>query len=350
MFDLSRTIKIATGALFNREATWKSYLPEAGDWKKTALLLTGPLIITSAIASYLLSLVFADSGMFAVLRPTLLSTVGIIIMGAIAAALTAFIFSALAGLFGGKSSFALGLAAITLAFVPGYVGQALSWLPWIGGLLALGLVIFALVQLWKIIPIYLEVPDGKRAAHFIVSMIVTIVAMIVIGQFVNPILYGPDASSPFDAISSNDQTEGRFGGMARRAAIMAEAQEDTFTPPADGRLSKAQVRTYVANMQEAAAANAEAMQRMQELAAKAEEDEDLSVKDLGTMMSGMTEIGGFGTTAIEIVKSGGGNWAEHQWVQQTLLTAARQKDANDTVAHNFQLYEEYAEELKSLGW
>ncbi len=349
MFDLNRTIKIVTGALFNREPTWRNYLPEAGDWKKTALLLTVPLIIASAVISYLLSLVFADSGMFAVLRPTLLSTVVMIITGAIAAGVVAFIVSALAGVFGGKSSFALGLAAITLAFVPGYVGQALTWLPWIGGFLALGLAIFSLVQLWKIIPIYLEVPDGKRAVHYIVSLVLTIVAMLIIGRVVNPLIYGPDAASPFDSISSDDRSGGRIGDLQRRAALMAEAQEDTFTPPDDGKLNKAQVRTYVEKMQELAEANAAKMQQMQELAAKAEADEELSVKDLGTMMSGMTEIGGFSATAIEIVKRDGGNWAEHQWVQQTLLTAARQKDTNDAVAHNYKLYTEYAEELESFG-
>jgi hypothetical protein len=360
MFDLNRTIKLATGALIDREATWQRYLPEAGDWKKTAVLLTGPLIVASAIVSYLLSLAFADSAMFPMLQPTILSTVGTIIMGAIAAGIVAFIFSALAGTFGGKSSFALGLAATTLAFVPGYLGQALSWLPWIGGLLALGLAIFALVQLWKIIPLYLEVPDGKRTTHYIVSIVVTIIVMLIIGRIVNPIIYGSDAGSPFDALSRMesssrpDSSENRDGGMfndiSRRAAIIAEAQEDAYTPPVDGRLTEEQVQTFASVMQTVAEESAAKVKRMEELARKADEDEQMSASDFGAMMSGMSEIGGLGTTAIEIVKSDGGNWAEHQWVQQALFTASRQKDINDTVAHNFSLFEKYADQLALASW
>jgi hypothetical protein len=52
------------------------------------------------------------------------------------------------------------------------------------------------------------------------------------------------------------------------------------------------------------------------------------------------------TAEIEIVKSAGGNWAEHQWVRQTLRTAWLQKDINDAVAHNYALYQEYEEELR----
>lgn len=360
MFELNRTIKLATGALFDREATWQSYLPEAGDWKKTAFLLTGPLIIASAIVSYLLSLVFADSGMFPMFRPTILSTIGTIITGAITAGVVGFIFSALAGAFGGRNSFALGLAATTLAFVPGYLGQALSWLPWIGGLLALGLAIFALVQLWKIIPIYLEVPDSKRTVHFIVSIVATIVVMLIVGRIVNPIIYGPGAGSPFDAMpgiesssrseSSSERAGGMFNDMTRRAAIVAEAQEDTYTLPADGRLTEEQVQNFVSVMQIVADEQATTMRAIEELAEKADEDEQISASDFGAMMSGMSEIGGLGTAAIEIVKGDGGNWAEHQWVQQTLLTASRQKDTNDAVAHNFSLYEKYANQLAVAGW
>jgi hypothetical protein len=54
------------------------------------------------------------------------------------------------------------------------------------------------------------------------------------------------------------------------------------------------------------------------------------------------------TIEIEIVKSAGGNWAEHQWVKQTLRTAWLQKDVNDTVARNYALYEEYEDELRDF--
>jgi hypothetical protein len=189
VIDLSRTLQLIRGAMFDPEATWRGYLPEAGDWQKTAFLLTGPLIIAATVIAWLLGLLSSETSMFGQFRPTILSSLISLVTGAIAAGVIAFVFSALSGAFGGKNSFALGLAATTLAFVPGYVGQALSWLPWIGWLLALGLFIYALVLLWKIIPLYLEVPDNKRIGHYIVSLLAAIAIMFVLGMIVGRLLY-----------------------------------------------------------------------------------------------------------------------------------------------------------------
>lgn len=192
MLDLNRTFSLIRGALVDPEATWRTYLPAADDWRQTAFLLTGPLIILAAVLGYLIGVL--GSGAFAFgFRPTLLSMLLGVVFGAVAAGVVAFIFSALAGVFGGNSSFARGLAATSLAFVPGYLGQALGWLPWIGGLLVMGLFIYALVLLWRIIPLYLEVPAGKRVGHYILSLIATIVVMLVISSLLRPII-GPDTA------------------------------------------------------------------------------------------------------------------------------------------------------------
>jgi hypothetical protein len=270
-------------------------------------------------------------------------------MGAVGAGIISFIFSALAGAFGGKNNFALGLAAITLAFVPGYVGQAVAWLPWVGGLLAFGLGIFSLVQLWKIIPIYLEVPDGKRATHYIVSLIATIVVMMIIGTVVNPMIYGSNAGSPFSSMSGMDRSGQPSGGMfadiVKRGALMEEAMKDTYTPPADGRLTEKQVRDYASVVQRVSKFQTEAATRLQELAEKADKDGETSIKDMAAMMKGANEVGSLATAEMEAVKEAGGNWAEHGWVAQTLLTASRQKDTNDAVAHNYALYQKYESEI-----
>ena len=189
MINLSRTLQLIRGAIFDPEATWRSYLPEAGDWQKTVFLLTGPLIIASTVIAYLLGLLSSESSIFGQFRPTIVSSLISLVTGAVAAGVIAFVFSALSGVFGGRSSFALGLAATTLAFVPGYVGQALSWLPWVGWLIAIGLFIYALVLLWKIIPIYLEVPDNKRVGHYILSLLAAIATMFILGLIVGRLLY-----------------------------------------------------------------------------------------------------------------------------------------------------------------
>jgi len=354
MFDPARTLQLVKGALFDPEATWRAYLGEAGDWKKTALLLTGPLIVAAAIVAYLLG--FLGGGPFG-FRPTLVSTLLGIVSGAIAIVVVTLIFSGLAGAFGGKHNFALGLAATTLAFVPGYVGQALSSVPWIGWLLSLGLAIYALVLLWRIIPIYLEVPAGKRAAHYIVSLIVSIVAMLVIsavvgggmlGRGMNPGFGGmagrTGASSSASSGTSSGAT-GLFGGLARQGELMSAAEEDRYDPPGSGEVSEAQVEELIRVMQRTREAVAERQARLEEMSKRADQGERPSLSDLGAIVSGVTQAAGLGTVEIEIVKSAGGNWAEHQWVKESLRNAWLQKDINDTIAHNYALYQEHEDEL-----
>jgi len=303
------------------------------------------------VAAYIFGFLGSDVSMFGAFRPTIVSTILTMITSAIAAVVVAFIFSALAGAFGGKNSFALGLAATTFAFIPGYLGQAATWLPWVGGLLALGLFIYGLVLLWKIIPIYLEVPDGKRVGHYILSLVATIAVMFIlsvtIGRFLYPSMGGPSFESVSDMPRSDSPAggAGMFSGIARQAELMAAAEDDRFDPPSNGRLNKKQVREFIRVMQRTEELQEQKTARLQELAEKAENDEEVSFRDLGSMMGGITEAAGLQTSEIEVVKSAGGNWAEHQWVRESLRTAWIQKDINDTIAHNFALYEEFEEEL-----
>lgn len=348
MLDLKRTLVLVRGALLDPEPTWRSYLPEAGDWKRTAFLLTGPLIVGAALVAWLMGLLGSSGSVFGFGRPTLLSTLVQILMGAIVAGVVALIFSALSGAFKGKSNFALALAATTLAFVPGYVGQALSGLPWIGPLLALGLMIYSLVLLWKILPIYLEVPDASRAAHYVVSILACIVASVIVSTVFGRMLYetGPGRGmANLSGDESGDIRGGVFGAASRQAELVAMAEEDTYSPPSDGELTERQVKEFIRVMDRAAEVRAERDKRLQEIAKKADEEQQVSLSDFGQMMGGMVDIAGLQTAEIEVVKTGGGNWAEHQWVRDALRTAWVQKDINEAVAHNYRLYQEYEEEL-----
>ncbi len=351
MLNPARTIELLTGALFNAETTWKSYLPEAADWQKTAFLLTGPLIILSGVLGYAIGILGSGASILG-FRPTLTYTVVGIVTSAIAAGVVAFIVSALAGKFGGKNSFAHGLAATSFAFVPGYLGQALNWVPWIGGFLALGLFIYALILLWRIIPIYLDVPEGKRKLHYFSSLIATIVTMFLISLLMRPIIAPamPDMAD-FSVSGSGSATTGAggiFGEAMRQGELMAAAEEDRYAPPSDGKLKNGQVREFVRVVQRAEEIMADKTVRLQKLAERAENDEQLSMSEMGEMMKGATTMIGMNTIELEVVKSSGGNWAEHEWVKAALRTAYTQKDINEAVAHNFALYKEYEDELQSI--
>jgi hypothetical protein len=349
MFDPKRTLELVKGALLDPEPTWRSYLPEAFDWKKTALLLTGPLIVAAALISWLLGFFDSGSSLFGFGRPTLGTVLWQIVMGAILAGIVALIWSALAGAFRGKSGFALGLAATTLAFVPGYLGQALSGLPWIGPLLALGLTVYSLVLLWRIIPLYLEVPDTSRAAHFVVSILACIVAGFLVSTVIGSMMFEAGVAPGTRSFSGDDDSGavrgGLFGAASRQAELLALAEEDTYTPPPDGKLNERQVENFLRVMDRAGELRAEKDERLQEIAEKAENEEQMSMSDFSQMMGGMVDLAGLQSEEIEVVKTAGGNWAEHQWVRESLRTAWIQKDINEAVAHNFRLYQEYEDEL-----
>ncbi len=343
MIDLKRTLMLVRGGFFDSQQMWRNYLPEADNWHKTVFLLTGPLIIAAALAAYVLGFLVSDTSFLGRFRPTIVSTILNVIMTAIAAAGVALVVSALAGAFGGKNSFARGLAATTFAFIPGYLGQALVWLPWIGGLLALGLFVYALILLWKIIPIYLDVPDEKRAGHYILSLLATFAVAFILSMTMGRLLI-PSTGEPGASSSLNT---GFLGSITGQAELIAAAEEDTFTPPSDGRLSEKQVREYLRVMKRTEELQQQKAKQLNELMEKTDKQEELSLRDLGRMMSGIGEVAGLQTLEIEVVKSAGGNWAEHQWVHQTLRTAWIQKDINDSVAHNYKLYQDHEKALSS---
>jgi hypothetical protein len=268
---LNRTFALVKGAVADPEATWRGFLPDADNWRKTTFLLTGPLIILAAVLGYIVGLLGSDASAFG-FRPTIMSTLLTMVFGAIAAGLVAFIVSALAGMFGGKSSFALGLAATSLAFVPGYLGQVLGWLPWIGGLVLFGLFIYALVLLWRIIPIYLEVPAGKRVGHYLLTLIAAIVVMFLISMLLRPIIE-PDMSGRG---AFSDSHPGGIGGITGGAMRQA------------------------------------------------------------------------GTIELEVVESGDGSWAVHQWIREALRTAHYQRDTDEATAHNYKLFKKYEDQLAAF--
>lgn len=359
MIDIGKSLDLIKGALFDAEVTWERYLPEAGDWKKTAALLTGPLIVGSAIVSYLLSVLFAPRNPFFP-SPTLMSTLWGIVIAAVAAMLIAFVVAILAGVFKGKNSFPHALAATSLAFVPGYVGQALMYIPWIGSILGLVLGIYGLVLLWRILPKYLDVPGTARTGHYILSLLGSIVVFIAVGSVLGAgmvarqISIDPEPSSSRETSRSTGNVEsdeagssgsGVFAGMQRQAQIMEAAEQDVYAPPADGKLSRRQVRNFVTSMTETVNRQKSQVNALEEMGERAEANESVSFSEA---MSGIAGVVNITAAEMEVVKSSGGNWAEHQWVGEQLRVARYRRDDDEAAAHNYELYLEVEDELSEL--
>lgn len=351
MFDLNKTVSIIKGGLLEPGATWKTYLEESHDWKETLTLVAGPLIVVSAIAAALLSWIFGSQTLFGQ-RSGFWGLVLGIVAAAIGLVVTAFIFSFLAGTFKGKHDFSKGLAALTLAAIPAYVGVIIGPLPWIGWLLSLALSILSLVFLYRIIPAYLEVPQNKRVLHYGVSLVASFVIIFIINMTLGFGAYstGQLGSSGEPGGTGQADNYGMLGEFGRQAELMEKAGQDVYEPPADGKISEAQMLAFLDVMRKTSELRSRAEAKIKRLEQDMEGKDESALSELGKLTSGFgAVVRTLATAEMEVVETGGGNWSEHQWVKEQLRTAAIQQDLNDAVSHNYKLYQKYAAQLDEYG-
>ena len=188
MFDFGKFVALITGGLTNPQPTWEAYLGEVPGWQKTAIQLTAPLVVAAVLVGWLLALILGGIFMFGG-RGLLLGLILALLWAGIAVTVMSFAVSLLAGTFGGRNDFDRAFAGVSLAYIPGWVGMALSGIPFIGWLFSLIGTIVGLVFLYRIIPLAVNVPEDKRVVHFIL----TIVLVFVINLIVAAILGGGHA-------------------------------------------------------------------------------------------------------------------------------------------------------------
>lgn len=344
MFDPNKTMSLIKGGLLDSADTWKSYHAENKNWKDTFIGLTGPMILVSVILSAIFMWVFSSFSLFGSQ-----GGIGFILMSLIAAVVSifvaSFIFSYLAGYFKGKHDFNKGFAALSLAAIPAYIGGVFSSLPLIGWLIGLALGILSLIFLYKIIPSYLEVPEDKRVVHFVVALIATFIAILIINLILGVGAYKSGAMDSISRSDSNSVSSGLFGGMERQTKMIEHAENDKFVPPADGKVTDNQIATLILNLQKTADYRKSQEEKLQNLDSQMKDKKGFSFSDIGKLTSGLNSVMSTANAEMEVVKTGGGNWAEHQWIKDQLRIAKIQKDINDAVKHNYALYQKYADQL-----
>lgn len=352
-FDFAKTIALIRGGLLDRDRTWQGYLAEDPPWQKTAALLTGPLIVGSTI----LSLIFASlTGGWTMYSQAGMNFFVGAILGLVMAAVSVLVVTAafyyLAGPFGGRRSFDRAFAGVSLALIPSYVAAAVAALiPWVGGLVALAGFIVALVFLYRIMPRVLEIPEDKRVVHYAASIAVALVVNFIVGSVVAGALLGdPIRSGGYTTRGAAERDGATPGGwvgeMERQSRILEAARADRYEPPADGEVSDDQVARVIDVLRKTHNAQERYAQRMEQLARKVEEQDSPSLSDMGKVVSGMTGAVGAHNVEMEIVKSGGGNWAEHQWVKEQLRTALLHQGAGTpAMEHNYRLFQAFEDEL-----
>jgi len=352
-FDPQQTLKLIQGGLLDHRNTWQTYLEGNPGWMSTAVVLTGPLIIAYNVLSALFSRLTGGFYSYGLGMNIFAAMVFGLVMAAIGITLAALVFSYLAGVFGGKRSFDRAFAALSLVAIPSMTAGVIgALLPWFGTLVTLAGGIVSLVFLWQIMPQALEVPNEKRTVHFVVSLIAVLLINVVIGRIVMPhsLTGGINRfGSQSQAIGEPGMASGMFGELGRQGQLVAAAGQDRFDPPADGEVSEDQVSNLIDVLSKARVAQQKYLEKMNKLSKQMQDKKEASVSDLARIYSGVGGGISANNAEMEVVKTGGGNWAEYSWVKQQLQTAILQQgEGSDAIEHNFALYKEHQKTLDDL--
>lgn len=352
-FDWNKTVSVIKGGLLDPENTWRAFLAENPTWQQTATILTGPLLLANVLLTLIFSRITGGYSAYGMQASWFSALIFALVVAAITVVITTAVFNFLAGTFRGTPNFSRAFAAVSLAAIPSWVAGAIGAIvPFIGLLLALAGGILTLIYLYRIMPLALNVPQDKRIVHYVVSLVVIMIINFVLGMMMGMGMVANDyQSGSYSSGSGSMAGAGVLGEVTRQTDLMEAAGSDTFEPPADGKLDEEQVEAYVAVLQKTRAVQAEYAEQMDKLAqdmkSKEESGESFSLADVGKVISGAGSMVGANNAEMEVVKSAGGNWAEHEWVKQQLRTArVQQGDGGDANAHNYALYKQFEAQLK----
>jgi hypothetical protein len=181
-FDLNKTISLTRGGLLDRENTWRTYFESSPDWKDTAVSLTAPLLLANVVLGIVFSRLSGGFFSYGPGQGFLGAMVIGLAMAIIGVILFTLVINQMAGVFGGKSDFSRAFAAVTFAMIPSWLAAIVGALiPVVGLFVAMAGGIIGLVFLYQILPLALAIPDQKRVAHFVSSIVLGIALQMIIG-------------------------------------------------------------------------------------------------------------------------------------------------------------------------
>ncbi len=338
MFDIQATIRWVTAVLADPESAAASYRDTSPDWQQSFFQLTLPLYVGAYAVAGVLALITGGSLLLGTM------TAGVFLFSLLWSIgwtfVIAFIFEYLSGMFEGKRGFDAAYAVVALAVVPAAAGSALAPLPWLGWLISLAGSIYSLMLAYRFLPVFLGIPEPARVKHFVLSIIAALVVNILVSFTIGAMFLPSMIEDSASTRTSQSESAGVFGGFERQAAMVEEASQDVYSPPSDGELSESQVRRYVDVL--------EKTRRLEERLGKSMsgmEEKEPSLSDIFDGVGGAVRLS---TAEMEVVKTAGGNWAEHQWVRTQLETARIQQDLNDTTEHNYNLFLRYQDEIEEF--
>lgn len=347
-FDAKTTFELIKGGLLDRHNTWQTYLAGNPPWLQTATVLTGPLLLANIVLTLIFSRMTGGYYSFGYGANYFVALISGIVMAVIVFALGAFVFNFVAGTFGGKRSFDRSFAAFSLASIPALLAGIVGALvPGVGFLISLAGGIASLVFLYQVMPLALEVPNEKCRMHFAVSIVALFVINIILATMLG--LGSMSRGVNEHDFGSTGVSSGMFGEMERQGKLMEAAAADTYDPPADGMVKDSQVEALISVLKKTRAAHEQYSRKMDQMSKEMKDKEQASPAALARMYSGLGGALGATNAEMEVVKTGGGNWAEHNWVKEQLrVSMIQQGEGSEAIEHNYGLYQAHQEELDEL--
>ncbi len=366
-----RVIDRLFAAIVRPEPLWEEEVQRATSWQRLLRGTVVPIVVVVAVVTGAATMVFGyHVPMLGVVRPALSDTVmqivGIVVMYLVSILIMGWLAAWLAGLFGGKNDLDRGVAMLFWVSVPSLLGQMLSTLPMIGWIFGLGLGIYALVLLYRAIPVFMEVPLQGRVKHFILFLIASMAVSVVLGSTLGQLFaphsvtrriqermptpsVHPTASHKEEAKSPDQIVKDYVDSMTKgdyAQDVVEESAKDTFIPPKNGLLSEAQVQRFVAlakKVKQVRVEMADALKKKYE-----NRDKEGGIASIGDLFNGLKDLSGMATLEMKVVKSNGGNWAEYQWVKDKVREAYYTPSLSATTEHNAKLIAPYKEILASV--
>ena len=344
-----KSIKLIRSGLLNPTVAWQEYFQENASWKRTVLQLSLPIVIFSALATALFHSIFHNSYVYkAIITPQIL--LFDIVSTLVSLFIMALVFSYVAGKFEGEQSFNRAIAAVTFASLPVFAGLILSFLPLVGWLLAFVLALLSLVFLYKIIPLYLLVPEDKRSIHFLVSLICTLIVVIIVNWSITTTYYYDQRRSV--VLDSSLATDSPIhAGTTEAVLLKGDALDDIYIAPENSEVSDQQMQEFIQTMKLTHIFLEERVEVLQQMAEELENKEEKSISEIMKIsrMIGQSALSR-NDAEMRVVKRYNKNWREHQWVKEQLRIAATRQSGVPGVEHNSKMYQKYSDELSASGF
>ena len=370
----NQIIEALQSAIIRPEPLWERVAAETPPWQEFLKGIVLPVIGVVAVLSALLLKIFGyHLPMIGVVRPSmtdmLLQIAGAIVMYGISIVLLGWIAAWLAGLFGGKNDLDRAVSMLFWISVPSLLGQLLGNIPFVGWVLSLGLGIYSLVLLYRAIPVFLDLAVSERVKYFILFLIASFAVSMLLGMTLGRLFVPRDMMQSMrpDVIvppqmkkvgrshpthngttESENPVEDYVESMAKgdyNKDVISKAKEDRFTPPADGKLTRAQVEKFLALAKKVKTVEKEQARKLKEKYEKKEQSEDFSISDI---FNGLKDFTGLATLEMKVVKENGGNWAEYTWVKDRVREAWYTPSLSPTTEYNAKLLKGYEALLKEI--